>query len=374
MIRFDCRHFRAARPCVFNKRDGSECPTCTHHSPYRDRILFIKLDAIGDVLRSASLLPAVAARHERPYIAWATRAESAELVGMMSLVDEVIVHSPDGLARVAAGGWTQVYSLSNDVTSAALATMAAGSHPPVGFFLRDGVVTPGNAAAEAWLQMAAFDRLKRLNTETYQARMLAILGAEGPPPPPSLRVAEATQARAAQRVAALFPGSARRRVAVNLGSGARWPKKMLDAEQIGRLIRTVLAGADVDVMLVGGTAEQAKAQAVLARCEGMRVAEALTPDSIGDFVAMLMQADVLLCGDTLALHVATAIGLPTVAVFGPTSHAEIADFGGLIDKVWAATLDCLGCYGDCDRPDHCMRRLDAADLAARLLARLKPLR
>ena len=55
MINSRCRHFRGSRPCVFNKTDGSECPNCGHVSAYKERILFIKLDAVGDVLRSAAL-------------------------------------------------------------------------------------------------------------------------------------------------------------------------------------------------------------------------------------------------------------------------------------------------------------------------------
>ena len=373
MIRYDCRHWLASRPCSFNKREDAECPDCRHFSGYRDRILFIKLDAIGDVLRSASLLPAVAARHDRPYIAWLTRPEAADLVGMMTWVDEVVTLAPAGLARIATGAWTQVYSLSNDLPSASLATLAVGSRPPVGFFARDGVVTPSNAAAEAWLEMAAFDRLKRRNGTTYQARMLAILGAEGPPPPPALRMDAVPAAQARQRVAALLRGSRRRRVALNLGSGGRWPKKMLDVAQTVRTVRALLAAAaDVDVLLVGGAAERAKAAAVCAECDPARVVAALTPAAVGAFIAMLMQADVLLCGDTLALHVASAIGLPTVAIFGPTSHAEIADFDGLIEKVFTPALDCLGCYGDCDKAETCMSLLDPADLAARVLARLPP--
>jgi ADP-heptose:LPS heptosyltransferase len=371
MISFDCRHYRAAKPCTFNKQNGSECPSCRHFSSYQDRVLFIKLDAIGDVLRSASLLPTVIGQHERPYIAWLTRHESTDLVGMMTLVDEVITLAEDGLARIASGNWTQVYSLSNDITSASLATLAAGRRPAVGFAMEHGVITPSNPAAGLWLRMAAFDRLKRLNTQTYQAHMLAILGGEGPIPPPSLRVGEAVQARAAHRVAALFAGSGRRRVALNIGAGGRWPKKMLEAEPVGRLIHAMLQRADVDIVLVGGAAEQDKTQAVLAACGATaRVGAALTTGSIADFVATLMQADALLCGDTLALHVATAIGLPTVAVFGPTSQAEIADFDGLIEKVWAPSLDCLGCYGDCAKPLNCMTALDIDALAARVVARL----
>jgi ADP-heptose:LPS heptosyltransferase len=375
MIRTDCRHWRAARPCAPNKLDGSECPDCRHFAPTADRVLFIKLDALGDVLRSASLLPAVIARHDRPRIAWLTRPEAVELVGMMTLVDEAIALDPAGLAQVAAGGWTQVYSLSNDPPSAALATLAAGGGPrPVGFFLEDGRVRPSNAAAERWLELASFDRLKRANTQSYQERMLAILDAPPAFPPPSLRLDPAMQAAAARRVAALLPAGRRRRVAVNLGAGARWPKKMLGPAAIAACVRALQARAAVDVLLVGAAAEQDKAASVLAASGGgAHVQAALTAGSVAAFIATLAEADVLLCGDTLALHAAVAIGLPTVAVFGPTSRAEIAAFDGLVEKVFSPALDCLGCYGDCDKPVNCMSALDPAALAARVLARLRPM-
>ena len=87
-------------------------------------------------------------------------------------------------------------------------------------------------------------------------------------------------------------------------------------------------------------------------------------------MALLGEADVLLCGDTLALHIASAIGLPTVAVFGPTSQAEIADFDGLISKTWTDRLDCLCCYGDCDKTANCMSLLDPVQLAEMVAAQL----
>lgn len=371
-INYRCRYFRGAKPCVFNKEDGSECVTCRHASEYRQRILFIKLDAIGDVLRSASVLPAIIERHEAPFIAWLTRPESVELVGMMTLVDEVIAFTNDGLARIMAGGWDRVYSLSNDPTSASLASLAGDPAAITGFRLEGGVVTPTNAAAAHWLQMAAFDRVKKANRESYQKLMLDIVGCSDPAiPPPALRIDPKLKEAAAARCAKLFPGGARRRVAINVGSGARWPKKMLDVAQICQLAHLLLERPDVDIMLVGGEAEAEKTAAIRSRFNGSeRVREALTKTSLAEFVAVLNEADVLLCGDTLALHIASAVGLPTVAVFGPTSSAEIFDFGGLISKVWTPELDCLVCYGDCRRERNCMTLLDSRQLADMILARL----
>jgi ADP-heptose:LPS heptosyltransferase len=371
MINYSCRHYRASKPCIFNKTDGSECPTCGHVSEFKERILFIKLDAIGDVLRSASLLPVIRDRHNAPFIAWLTRKESAELVGMMEHVDEVIELSEVGLARVATGGWDCVYSLSNDLPSAAIATSAPVKQARVGYYLQDGIIRPSNDAAERWLDMAAFDRLKRENTQTYQARMLAILGHEGSPAPPALKVDAGLLAQAAAQVSALFPKSQRARLAINIGAGGRWPKKMLDAQQIYHYIRALQRRSEVDIMLVGGASEADKAKAILALCgTDSHIQPVLTPSSIPHFVAVLKQAQTLLCGDTLALHIATAIGLPTVAVFGPTSSAEIADFNGLVAKTWVSQLDCLVCYGDCDKPANCMSLLDVEYLADLTLGRL----
>ena len=373
MINGACRYYLGSKPCKFNKLDGSECPTCTHVSVFRSRVLIIKLDALGDVLRTASLLPAITARHDSPYICWLTRPEAVQLVKMMQGVDEVAALNVDGLARIASGNWDYVYALSNDYSTASLAMMAAPRHPPIGYSVRDGVLHPSNEAAARWLELAAFDRLKRANTEPYQKIMLGIIGENAEFGPPRLEVDDRLLEGARERVSRLFGTSNRRRVAINIGAGGRWPKKMLDARQISEYAAAASSRLDVDVVLVGGPAEASKAQAILELCgPNSPVRTALTADSLPEFVAVLSQADVLLCGDTLALHVATAIQLPTVCVIGPTSNAELADFGGLVAKTSVSGLDCLGCYGDCQKAQNCMSLFEIeqlVDLTAHQLSR-----
>src|SRR5262249_22985494 len=105
--------------------------------------------------------------------------------------------------------------------------------------------------------------------------------------------------------------------------------------------------------------------------EDVHVLAALTPRSIPEFVAMLSAADALLSGDTLALHVASAVGLPTVAIFAPTILPEIADFGGLIRKIATPLLSCLCCYGDCTKTENCMSLLDIDELVDAVFVQLE---
>ena len=358
-----CRYHRGDRPCSFNKRVGATCAGCAHVSEYRSRILIIKLDALGDVLRTGSLLPFIRARHDQAHVSWLTRPSAVDMASCLEGVDEVIALDTEGLARVSAGGWDEVYSLSNDPNSAALATAASPSRPAVGFSLRGGVLHPSNEAARHWMEMGVFDQAKRANTRTYQDHMLAILGTTGTARPPRLTIDAGHREAARRTLARLFPGNSAPVVALNVGAGPRWPKKMLDVAQIAELATRVVEQLEARVVLVGGALEAARTSDVLRLC-GRRpeIQAALTPEGLKAFAAMLGEVDVLVCGDTLALHVGSAMGTRIVCVVGPTSAAELAEFDGQVVKVTAAQLPCLGCYGDCAKSDNCMSLLRPEEL------------
>ncbi len=154
---------------------------------------------------------------------------------------------------------------------------------------------------------------------------------------------------------------------------------MLEVDQIAEYARLARQRLDADILLVGGPAEVEKTKAIIAAAAApaRRSVRRSRPIRLPEFVAVLRQVDAMLCGDTLALHIATAIGLPTVCLVGPTSSAELADFGGLVLKASVDTLDCLGCYGDCQKVDNCMSLFgmaDLVDLTARQLGHREPVR
>ena len=68
----DYRPFRGDLPCRPNKTDGYECASCPVYAPVTQRVLIIKLGAIGDVIRTTPLLRRL--RQERPgcAITWLT--------------------------------------------------------------------------------------------------------------------------------------------------------------------------------------------------------------------------------------------------------------------------------------------------------------
>src|SRR5581483_5256609 len=73
-VKFDCRHFRGDIPCKPNKLRGKRCDTCDEYAKITHRILVVKLGALGDVIRSTSLLVKYRKLYPNAHITWITHS------------------------------------------------------------------------------------------------------------------------------------------------------------------------------------------------------------------------------------------------------------------------------------------------------------
>src|SRR5688500_8536303 len=111
------RSSRSRAPCtrraIRNCRPGRHA----HDRGSVNRILVIKTAALGDVLRTTSILPGLHQRHPGTAVTWVTAPAAVPLVVHHPLVHEVLAVEPrdadavDGLAaRLAAVAWLRVLS------------------------------------------------------------------------------------------------------------------------------------------------------------------------------------------------------------------------------------------------------------------------
>lgn len=363
-MRTDCRFFRGQKPCQPNKLEGQECHQCPHYERIAHRILIIKLDAIGDVLRTTFLLPLIHQKWPKSFIVWITLPDSVELFENNNLVDQIWTPSSFMVSRLLTREWDAVICPSNDHNSAALATITK-SKKTYGYQLDPtGKLIPHSAAAACWMEMGVFDRVKRENTESYQSIMVRMIGTEielEDIPRPIYNVDENANKAVLQLMDTRGLKSDRGFIGINVGSGSRWPKKMLAAAQIIQLFELLSDRfPEKQVCLLGGPKEKDKIEKISRMCSKAIIFD--TARSIHLFGALIDMLDVLVTGDTLALHMAVALDIPVVAVFGPTSFAEIYDYGGQVQKIIPKNLKCLGCYSDCHKSDNCMRRIPLPDI------------
>ncbi len=183
-------------------------------------------------------------------------------------------------------------------------------------------------------------------------------GAPLPPgwPVPQLRVpgAETDRWRQANGLGsdtavALAPGS--------VGASKRWTYYPEAARRI--------AEKGLDVWVVGGPGEKALAAEIVA-AGGPRVRD-LTGTDLRNGMLAMAAARLAISNDSGLMHVAAALGTPTMGIFGPTSPYHWAPLNGLAATVLTKThVPCQPCHRPvCSMNDHrCMRDIPASDVVA----------
>ena len=350
-IAWDCRHVLGDRPCLFHKQTGVVC-TCSHYDRIDERILVIKLDGMGDVLRTTTLLPALAEVHPHAAIAWITRPESKPLLEGNRYLAEVIEYGPDAAVQLAVRRFDRVINLDAGRTGAALAATARAPRKD-GFVLDErGVVQPTNAAARRWLEMGVFDDLKRQGRDTYQALMSDIVGTGGCPTAYVLELAQAELASGRRHLEQLGVDWSRPVIGLNTGAGGRWPLKRWREDGFLALVHLLAARQQAHLVLLGGPDERERHGRLRSRA-GVTLVDPGCDHGVRFFAALVAACTLVITGDTLAMHLALALRRRAVVLFGPTNAAEVEMYG-LGEKV-LPDMTCLSCYKTaCDFTPNCM--------------------
>lgn len=350
-IAFDCRFFRGDRPCVWHKATGVIC-TCEHYQQIEQRFLIIKLDAMGDVLRTTALLPALAAAHPRAAITWITRRESLPLLERNPYLTEILEYGADSLLQLQARTFDRVINLDAGKTSAVLSSIANAKRKD-GFVLdAKGYVVPTNDAARAWLEMGIFDDLKRANTATYQALMLKIIGLPEAEHRYVFELTEEERAHGRAHLERLGVDFSRLVIGLNSGAGRRWQFKQWREDGYLKLVERLRSKFDAHFVLLGGPEEHERHQRLMSQSR-VPLIDSGCDNPLRHFAAILAACDLVVAGDTLAMHLSLALGRRTIALFGPTSAAEIEMYG-LGEKI-VPRMGCLSCYKPaCDFVPNCM--------------------
>jgi heptosyltransferase-2 len=364
IVHCDCRHFMGDRPCAPHKRDGVHCEGCPHYDPLRERILVVKLDAAGDVLRTTCILPGLRAEHPVARIDWLTREDAVPLFENNPAVDRVIPYPGDAVTDLLASDYDLVINLDAAPLSARLAAVARGRRR-IGFgYDAAGFPLPLGPEARAWFEMGLFDDVKARNTRTYQEIALAICGLAGADPSLSLHLSDSEKAKARTLAASwgIAPGDPV--IGLNTGAGPRWEHKKWTEEGFAELVRLIRSGGGGAktpvVLLLGGPEEGDRNRRILERSPGGAI-DSGTGHSLREFIAIVDICDLVVTGDTMALHIAAALGKKVVALFGPTSASEIELYGRGVKIV--SDAPCAGCYRQsCDVRPTCMERIPAADV------------
>ena len=356
-IKLDCRYFLGDRPCRYHKTLGVKCSDCTTYSPGRMRILVIKLGAMGDVLRTTSILPTLVKQYEKPHITWVTRKESMDLLWNNPLVDSLVEYGADSLTRLQVETFDLVINPEASKESAALASIAQGKVKKGLGLSPQGSVFPFNPEAEEIFHMGLLDDIKKKNRKTYEELVCQLSDLPYERVPPILCLTDDEMQftegyRKEKRIQKSKPV-----VGINTGGGTRWLLKRWTVEGFMKVIERLSREKDVQILLMGGPTEIEINRDILAQF-GQQVIDTGCLNPVRRFSTLVNLCDVLVTGDSLALHIGLALRKRMVVLLGPTSEAEV-DLYELGKKI-TAEMDCLCCYRQtCDKHPNCMESVSA---------------
>jgi heptosyltransferase-2 len=155
---------------------------------------------------------------------------------------------------------------------------------------------------------------------------------------------------------------------IALAAGAAYgPAKEWPAEYFVTLVDRL--GARFECVLVGSPGERARAEEIAAKSRVGAIVAAGATD-VGDLIALVSLAAGFVGNDSGAMHVAAALGVPTVGIFGSTSPVLTGPRGPRVRVVSHAT-PCSPCFDRRCRFGHydCLTRIDV-DAVIRALAAL----
>jgi heptosyltransferase-2 len=273
-------------------------------------VLVVRFSAIGDILLTTPLLRAIRVRYPGARIAVLTKAQYIPLLSHNPHVSEVLGIAPDEGIRAIAKRihgvqYTHLLDLHGNLRSHALRRLAPG---------------PWHSYAKRWLERALLIITKR---DIYGAEVPVAeryfeaakdLGVEPDGGPPDFFIGEEADERAAERLSDLQLGQDRPIVAMAPGAAhatKRWP----EAYWVDLARRITPTGADV--VLLGGP-DDAELADRISELAGANVASVAGSFGLQETGAVIRRAEVLISGDTGVMHMATGVGTPVVALFGPT--------------------------------------------------------
>jgi heptosyltransferase-2 len=320
-------------------------------------ILIVKHGALGDVVRTSYFARALREKWgDALRLSWITSAVSAPLLRFNPHIDDLWT----SFSEAQPFRYDHVYSLDDerDVLEG-VARLQAGA--VTGALLRDG--QPGYTDdAAGWFDMgllsrfgkARADELKKLNARGHAEIYCELF--QVPAVGPEFHGNPRLDRWAAGQLAPHGP-----LVGINPFAGGRWPSKELRLPELETLIDRLLGGdtplgADLTVMLIGAGADHARNREIAARRPGARLLVPNTDDSVLRLAALIGRLRYMITSDSLAMHLAIAQQVPTLAFFAPTSAAEIDDFGR-VAKVQSTAADYCSYRKDADNASITASRL-----------------
>ncbi|MCJ7541167.1 MAG: glycosyltransferase family 9 protein [Desulfobacterales bacterium] len=296
------------------------------------RLLLIQSGDIGDLVLSTPSISALRQRFPQSKITIAVRRKAKELMDDCPLIDEVLV-----VDKMTGSGYRQSLSTAHQIrlwrkarfdlaidlrtgTRGAIMAWICGAPRRISFYSGD------EAHWRNWVftHLAIIPYVAGTYVADYYHFLLEAFEISDRPGPLRLWINPERQQRVDRFCweKGLDPLSPY----IALQPFSQWPYKELPDERYIQLIEMIHSAVKVPVVIVGGPEDKQRAAGMCSRL-GHEAINLAGETTIGELSALLARSRLFVGIDSAGLHIAAAVGCPTIGIFGPSASASWAPRG-----------------------------------------------
>jgi len=341
-------------------------------------ILIVKLSAIGDVVHTLPSLTALRRMYPQAHITWVIEEAAADLICAHPYLDRVLVsHRKKWAGKLRHGREIRTtlseiksfvrclrdrsYDLVIDfhgLFKSALITLLSGGTRRLGY---DSM----QELSGLFVNEKIFEDMEKHAVDRY-LDFPRYLGAEIDTPEFLIAMNDDNKARvhALLRSSGIAPDES----FVAMNPVAFWDTKLWYDEKFARLCDRITEELGIKVVLTGGSAA-----GVIGHIQSEMRHEAINlggRTTLRDLAYLYSRASLLITTDSGPMHIASAVGTPVVALFGPTDPVRTGPYGtGHV--VVRKACDCSPCFlKKCDSM-QCMREITVTEVFAAVTSLLR---
>ncbi|MBI2057040.1 glycosyltransferase family 9 protein [Candidatus Pacearchaeota archaeon] len=297
------------------------------------KIAIIKLGALGDVVRTLSVLPAIKEKYPNSEIFWITKQNALQIFENNPYIEKVFA-APYKINSKEKFDILYNFDIEDEATKLALKIKA---EKKFGFYSQEGFPASFNLAGEYYLNTLFDDNLKKNNKKTYQEIMFEVaeLKWEKQICPVFFNNKDKEYAEKFFKENNLI---SKKIIGIHMGAGSRWPSKAWAPEKVQEFISKAKQKG-YEILLFGGPEELEKIEQVMTylKKQNIKILINNPKNTLKEFASLVNLCKIMVCSDSLALHLSLALRKPTIGLFFCTSPNEVEDYN-LLKKIVSPML------------------------------------
>ena len=331
-------------------------------------IALVKLSAIGDVVHALPVASALRKRYPHSHLTWIVEGKSREIVDGNPDLDEVIVFEKARWVKefpyphrtfpvlweifrfsrqLRKANFDLVIDLQGLIKSGVL-TWLAGTGTRIGFsvdYCRESAnarftnyhITP--AKEDVHIIDQCLSLVRELETDTQHKQF-------------KIHVPEKDRKYIEKFLEK--KGVSKADFLLLINPGAAWETKQWGVENYAQLADQVISDLGLMVIFLWGPSELTLVKSIQKKMR--QPAIRACPTTLKQSMALMQQAHLFVSGDTGPLHIAAALNIPCVGIYGPSSPERNGPYGK-IHRVVQTNVSCRNCFRRFCSNQECMKSI-----------------